>query len=136
MYLICLVICLLFSSCATIINGHHQNISIVSEPEGAEIVIDGQEAGTTPATFRFERAKDHVVSLYKEGYHVHNEDLIREISGVTALYILPGGLASLAVDTAEGTIYCFKDEVSVELKPLFDPDTIIAQEFRLLRNLQ
>ncbi len=136
MNLICLVICLLFSSCATIINGHDQKITIKSEPAGADIAIDGVEIGKTPTTFRIARATDHVVSLSMEGYHVHNEDLTREISGVCAFYILPGGIASLAVDTAEGTIYCFKDEVSVELKELFDPDTIIAQEFRLLRNLQ
>jgi len=138
MYLLYIIITLLFSSCATIINGPDQKISITSEPAGADIAINGVEAGKTPATFRIIRAKDHIITLSKEGYHVHNEELTRQISSVSVLYLLPGGLVSAAVDAAQdnGAIYCFKDKVAIELKPLFDPETVIVQQFQLLRNLQ
>ncbi|MBS0638200.1 MAG: PEGA domain-containing protein, partial [Verrucomicrobia bacterium] len=124
-----------FTGCATIINGPDQKVTILSEPPGAHIAINGVEAGYTPATFKIIRAKDHVVTLSMEGYHTHDEELIRQLSGVTAFYILPGGLASMAVDSAQGTLWCFEDEVKVELKELFDPDTIIAKQMKLLKQL-
>ncbi len=135
MYLIFVVISLLFSSCATIINGHDQKVTILSEPEGADITINGVEAGKTPATFRIVRAKDHVICLSKEGYHVATAELTRSLSGVSIFYLLPGGLLSLAIDSQEGSVYCFPDKVDVMLKKLFDPDTVIAMHIDLLKSI-
>ena len=135
MHLILVIICLLFSSCATIINGPDQKVTIVSDPSGADIEINGVEAGKTPATFRILRAKDHEITLSKEGYHVHTVKLERELSPIVALYILPGGLASAAIDTAQGTIYCFPDDVNVEMLPLFDPAFVVVSHINLLKSI-
>ena len=135
MHVMLLVICLVFSSCASIINGPDQKVTILSEPSGADIAINGVEAGQTPATFRIIRAKDHVITLSKEGHHIHTVQLVRAISGVSLFYLLPGGLISAAIDSAEGSIYCFDDEVNVQLKELFDPSTVLVEHLDLLKSL-
>lgn len=135
MYLIFVVLSLLLTSCATIINGPDQKVSIYSDPAGADIEINGVEAGKTPATFRIKRAKDHVITLSKEGYHNNTTALTRSLSGVSVLYLLPGGLLSMAVDSAEGSAFCFPDEVSVELKELFDPATVMTAHLDLLKSV-
>ena len=135
MHLILLLTCLLFTSCATLINGHDQKVTILSEPSGADIAIDGVESGTTPASVRLLRAQDHVITLSKDGHHVHTYDLVRSYSGVSVFYLLPGGLISAAVDRAKGTIYCFEDEVNVQLKELFDPSTVLTTHVDFLKSL-
>lgn len=135
MYLLLILSCLLCSGCATIINGPDQKVTILSEPSGADIFINGQEAGKTPATFRMLRAKDHVITLHKQGHHVHTVELVRALSGVSVFYLLPGGLISAALDSADGSIYCFDDEVNVQLKELFDPSTVLTEHIDLLKSL-
>ncbi len=136
-YLIFAILCLMFTSCATMINGHDQKVTILSDPAGANIAINGVEAGITPATFRIIRAKDHVITISKEGYHEHTAQLTRSISGVAALYLLPGGLISAAIDKADGkgALYCFDDKVDVSLKPLFDPATVMVVHLNILKAL-
>ncbi len=45
----------LLSGCATLFTGTTQSVTIDSEPQGANIVVDGQLLGTTPARVRLNR---------------------------------------------------------------------------------
>ena len=134
MRLVILLICLMFSSCATLINGHDQEITIVTDPEGAEICVNGVEAGVTPAKLRLIRAQDHVITLSKEGYHVHTKAMERSLSGVSIFYLLPGGLLSMAVDSTQGAAYCFDEKVEVVLTPLFHAPTVMASHLDVLKS--
>ncbi len=136
MRLIAIFICLVFSSCASIINGPDQEITILSKPSGADVAIDGEEVGKTPSTVRILRASDHVVTLSMEGYHVQTTELTRELSGVSVFYLLPGGLLSMAIDSSKGAAYGFIDKVDVELMPLFDPATVVASHIDLLKSVR
>lgn len=55
------------SSCAMIFNEKEVPLSINSNPSGADIFIDGQNFGKTPATIMIE-PKNYTVTLNKEGY--------------------------------------------------------------------
>ncbi len=46
----------------------YQNVAIESQPEGAEIYLDGEVVGRTPARFAIDRVIDHSVFVKKEGY--------------------------------------------------------------------
>lgn len=59
--LLCLALAL--AGCAA-----YQNVSIESDPPGAEIFLDGEPIGTTPQVLRVPRDRDHSVYLKKEGY--------------------------------------------------------------------
>lgn len=55
------------SSCAMMLGDKNDSVSILSNPPGADIFIDGRNYGKTPATLDIE-AKNHTVTLTKEGY--------------------------------------------------------------------
>ena len=135
MQIMFVIICLLFSSCATIINGPDQKITVLSEPSGADITINGEEAGKTPKSFRVVRSKDHLICVSMPGYHTEVTELKRELSKVSLLYLLPGGLISMAIDSTQSAAFCFPDTVDVTLKPLFHKETVLAAHMRLLQHV-
>lgn len=108
---------LILSSCASIINGPDQKVRILSDPPGADITINGQLAGKTPAAFKLIRSKDHVIGLTLEGYIPQSKEVKRTLSGVAIFYLLPGGLLSFGVDATQGSQFCFPDEVHMKLDP-------------------
>ena len=59
---------LLLSSCGTIKHGTTQELSIQSNPPGAEVVVDGVDMGQTPLTVDLKRKHSHIVSLRMNGY--------------------------------------------------------------------
>jgi len=135
MIVIALLSVILLSSCASIINGPDQRVTILSQPAGADITINGQEAGKTPATFMLVRSKNHEVSLSREGYHIETVNVKRSLSPVAVLYFLPGGFVSFGIDAASGAQYAFPDRLDVLLKPLFDPQKVISAHLDLLKSL-
>jgi hypothetical protein len=69
-----LVLLSMSSSCALIMNDKNDQISINSEPSGADIFIEGKSYGKTPATINAE-AKNSTLVLTKEGYGTAKLDL-------------------------------------------------------------
>ncbi|MBU6140127.1 MAG: PEGA domain-containing protein [Proteobacteria bacterium] len=58
---------ILTSSCAAMFNDNKAEVSINSNPPGADIFIEGRSHGRTPATLQIE-AKNQTAVLNKEGY--------------------------------------------------------------------
>jgi len=54
--------------CAMVTNGLHQSVGIASDPAGATVLIDGEQAGLTPLTVSLPRAHTHRVELRKAGF--------------------------------------------------------------------
>ncbi len=72
---------ILLNSCATILTGTTQRVTIDSYPPGAEIVIDGRIMGNTPARVNLDRDINHFMDdgkdiqlvlpgYYSEGYYL------------------------------------------------------------------
>lgn len=67
-------IVLLLSSCATLFTGTTQSVTIDSQPQGANIIVDGRLVGTTPARVRLNRDLNAIfddgifIRLEKDGY--------------------------------------------------------------------
>src|SRR5581483_3619838 len=87
----------LFTSCASIINGRRQNVTVASNPPGA-IVSDGKGTWTTPATISLERKSDHILTISKPGYHPQSVVLHHVISGAVAGNLIAGGFIGWGVD--------------------------------------
>jgi len=102
---IVLLSAMLTSGCATIINGSTQTVEIASEPEGASIMIDGEDFGTTPASVDLKRKTAHVVSIALPGYETQELTLERKTSGWVWGNIIFGGLIGLVVDISAGGMY-------------------------------
>lgn len=61
-----LFLVLFTSACA------HQQAMFISEPTGAQVLIDGKQIGTTPCTFDYKASagKTYAVCVKKEGYEM------------------------------------------------------------------
>ena len=103
---------LLLASCATIFTGTSQKIEFTSEPEGAEIIIDGVEMGVTPATVDVKKPalmEDRKITLQLEGYQDKTFVLQKDFQMVSVLNIFLGGL-SFAVDILTGAMFYYSPE--------------------------
>ena len=113
--------CLLLSACATIIEGRSQEITINTNPSGAncDITRNGTKIGSvtnTPASTMIEKTKyDILISCSKPGYttatfmnHSGNE-------GATLGNILAGGVIGWGVDSATGSDNKYTSPVNITL---------------------
>jgi hypothetical protein len=66
-----LILITLMSSCATLISKSSQTIKIVSDPPGAEVVINGINKGQTPVDVDVKKElQGQPIELKKEGYEI------------------------------------------------------------------
>ena len=76
----------LFAS-ATIFHGTTQNITVDSQPSGANVYVDGQLMGTTPVTLTLKKGKYKVITIKKECYKPVTLQLQKTMDGVALLNI-------------------------------------------------
>lgn len=63
-----LMLAMVASGCATIIDGSSQPLTFNSSPNGARIYVNGMELGTTPLTMPVKRSKTTMILAKKNGY--------------------------------------------------------------------
>ena len=56
---------LLFSACSTY---YGEDVAVNSNPQGAEVFVNGEKVGTTPCTTRLISDSTYTVKIQKEGY--------------------------------------------------------------------
>lgn len=123
------VLATLSASCASIINGDKQVISVQSRPSEANITVFDKTGlaiggGTTPATMTLKRgdgffsAAKYIVRLEKDGYTSRDIPVIGKISGwyIGGNIFFSGLIGWLIVDPATGGMWTLDpEEVRAEL---------------------
>ena len=92
-------------SCATIVKGTTESISVASNPTNADVTVDGLSRGLTPLSLELRRKRDHLVTIQKEGYQPQSIPVFKSIGGAVWGNILAGGLIGWGVDAASGAQY-------------------------------
>jgi hypothetical protein len=93
------------SGCATIAGGgHDQRVHIDSEPQGAQVRVDGQPRGLTPTDVNLSRRQEHQVELDLEGHPPYVTALKPGCNPWIFGNLLAGGLVGLAVDASTGAV--------------------------------
>lgn len=118
-----LAVAALMSSCATILTGTTQRVTIDSTPPGADIVVDGRIMGTTPARIRLERDLNAFVDdgkdirLELDGYYADMYYLGTDIEPTVILNVFcPIGFA---FDAVTGALMKYdRDYYNFKLVPL------------------
>lgn len=138
-----IVTLLLFSGCSTIVNGTTQSVSISSDPQGADVLVDGEFVGNTPVAVDLKRKHNHLVTVSLDGYETQQIAINKVMSGAVAGNILAGGLIGWGIDAANGSQYKLKpDTIALQLRPgTTDESTLISSVDELstserLRQLQ
>ena len=118
-----LAVALVLSSCATILTGTTQRVTIDSTPPGADIIVDGRIMGTTPAKVRLDRELNAFIDdgkdirLELDGYVPDGYYLGTDIEPVTILNVIcPVGFA---LDAVTGAVMKYdSDYYNFRLLPL------------------
>jgi hypothetical protein len=58
----------LFSGCSTVFHGTDQVLTFTTEPDGADVRVDGKLVGQTPISYKAPKNKVDSVRIDKEGY--------------------------------------------------------------------
>ncbi len=110
-------------SCATIVEGTDQTLSVSTNPQGArcELTRAGTTIGMvdpTPGSITIEKSQDDIsVICEKQGHQSASRSVSAEFQGMTFGNILFGGLIGVAVDAGSGAMHEYDPEVHLVLTP-------------------
>ena len=98
--------------CATVMNKSTADVSILTEPAGADVYIDNQFVGKSPLATKVKH-ENHNIRVEKPGYETGVAQITSSISGwavVGAMLIVP-----IIVDASTGAIHSV-DEKEIRIK--------------------
>lgn len=114
------VVTVSFSSCATIFSGSRQTVKIQSVPPGADIYVEGEKVGKTPADVELKRGfSPESVVLKKEGFENKEVSMHTTLNPVAIINL--GSLLGWGIDAATGAMMKYEKkfyEVTLDSKPV------------------
>ena len=117
-----LLIGVLCSSCATIIHGSQQRVNVYSDPQGANVFVNGVDQRVkTPGKVTVQRSNSaHIIKFEKDGYENYNHTLSPRFNGLVILdflfYLVPG-----VIDLSVGAQHLYDKNVTVSLVEVKSP---------------
>ena len=103
------------SSCATIITGSQDKVSIESDPPGAEFETSNGQKGTTPGVVTIADTETLSVTVTKPGFAPASSSLEPRMSGWVLGNIVIGGVIGIAIDLISGQWRTHDDRILVKL---------------------
>lgn len=83
-----LIVGLVLTGCATVLQGTSQSIMVDSDPRGATVFVDGQQRGITPTSFTLQKGRrEQVIRVEHDGYRVQQRPLTTSYDPVAILNI-------------------------------------------------
>jgi len=95
-------ILLLAAGCATVFKGKTESIEVASNPPGADVFINGQLMGTTPATIKVNGTVQQSLEFRKDGYQSRAVMVTSSLGGGWLVLDIIFGLVPVIVDAATG----------------------------------
>lgn len=116
--------------CATLLNGTHQDVDFMSDPNGAVVAISTGQTCTTPCEFSMRRGDDLRVDFDLEGYKPEFVYVQSRLGGSTFGNILAGGGIGAVVDGSNGASnHLYPRPVYIRLVPLgSDEEAVLLDE--------
>lgn len=104
---ICLIISFFFlsSSCATLFKGTSQEVNFNSDPQKAEVWVNGTKMGETPIALKLECKKTYTIEFKKEGYETKSYTITNHVGAGWIILDVLAGLVGVIVDAATGAWY-------------------------------
>ena len=102
------VIIVTMGACATIMSGTKQNVSFNTDPQGAKVLVNGQDKGVTPVTVKVPRKKQAVYTFEHAGYV---DGIITEKGRLNSWFLGNVFVIGFIVDGATGAMWKFDESV-------------------------
>lgn len=90
------------SGCATLFAGGSEEISLSSDPSGAKVLVNGQNEGKTPMTFKAKKGKEYDFEFVKEGFESKTFRLMYSVGAGWIILDILSGLIGIIIDAATG----------------------------------
>ena len=94
----------LFPGCATFVNGPTQQVRVLTQPDGAQVFLNGRPIGKTPVNAVVSRWGMHRVRIEMEGYKTFEVPLEKTFNDNASANIFIGGVW-IVVDALTGAIF-------------------------------
>lgn len=96
---------LTLSGCATVFRGEHRKLSVNSEPESAQVFINGTYFGRTPLRLELRPNQPYTIEFRKEGFKTEVRQIKNTIGIGWVVLDVVCGLVPVLVDALTGAWY-------------------------------
>lgn len=117
-FFVLLLLSLLLTGCATLLNDPEQPVAFDTDPPGAFVSVDGIRMGTTPCVIPVPRkGGDKIISFEKPGYKTEMMNMRNTLDAALAGNLLFGGFIGLAIDGVSGRGGGYQKSLRIVLEP-------------------
>jgi hypothetical protein len=96
------ILSVVVSGCATLVMGTTDNMSVHTNPSGAQVTVNGEVKGLSPVSFKVPSDKELNIQITKDGYQPQDVQSVPVDRGGYELGSLALGLIPLIIDRADG----------------------------------
>ncbi|MBL0191384.1 MAG: PEGA domain-containing protein [Saprospiraceae bacterium] len=96
------ILMILFSSCATLFAPSSHSLSVSSEPNSAEVYVNGFKMGHTPIQLSLKADKSYSIEFRKEGFQTITKVVNTKVGAGWVILDIIAGLVPIVVDAATG----------------------------------
>jgi len=100
-----IVILCLFSGCATLFKQKSRTVAFDSDPQGAEVYINGNRMGKTPMPLCLSNLKPVTVTFKKQGYEDKTYIINTKVEGGWVVLDILGGFIPVIIDACTENWY-------------------------------
>jgi predicted small secreted protein len=101
-YMVLALVAAALMGCATIFGPGPDPVEFGSDPQGAEVIVNGQSMGYTPVTLHLRPEKTYTVTFRKDGYEPANVTLTTHVQAGWVVLDIFAGVVGVAIDSATG----------------------------------
>jgi len=100
----------LMVNCAAILSGGRGKVKATSNPDGAEVYVNGEKMGQTPVTLRLKTKGEYSIEIKKDGYKSQTFKVTNKVGAGWIVLDVIFGLVPVIVDAATGSWYVFNEK--------------------------
>jgi hypothetical protein len=93
------------SSCALIFKGTSEEVRFGSDPQRAEVWVNGAKMGETPVSLRLESKKTYTIEFKMEGFKSVTKSITNHVGAGWIVLDILAGLVPVIIDAATGAWY-------------------------------
>ncbi|MFC2164019.1 PEGA domain-containing protein [Acidobacteriota bacterium] len=101
---------LFLSNCATLFKGTSEEVNFNSDPQAADVYVNGQNLGKTPVALKLKVNKTYAIEFRKDGYKSMSYNINNSVGAGWVILDVLAGLIGVIVDAATGAWYSLDQE--------------------------
>lgn len=99
------LVALAIAGCGALFNSGPEQVTFTSQPDGADVFVNGNRRGTTPLTIPLAKNQDYVVTFRKAGHQEVVTTINKKVGATWVVLDVLGGLIPVVIDAATGSWY-------------------------------